>query len=230
MEGRKVTLTGGWGGGRFIKPPQGKKEALHKTPRPNRALHYGQLWTPPRHFVTTPGEKGTLYPPPPEQTRGFWESLAPERLFTLTLRTAAGQLLGDRSGPARLGPARPGSSVPVVVDVALSSAQSGLPDHFFLLPAGRQSGTVRLLPLHHQTLTGSWVPVRTVGPEESPNEKARTRTGRRQTQRQTGETDVTGVTFAALPITDSVPVQVYRVGPERQSPGSDCAVSGGVPG
>lgn len=41
--------------------------------------------------------------------------------------------------------------VPVVVDVALSSADTGLPDYFFLLPAGRQSGTVRPLPLHDHT-------------------------------------------------------------------------------
>lgn len=42
--------------------------------------------------------------------------------------------------------------IPVVIDVALSSAQPGLPDHFFFLPAGRQSGTVRPLLLHHRRL------------------------------------------------------------------------------
>lgn len=42
--------------------------------------------------------------------------------------------------------------IPVVVDVALPGAKPGLPDHFFFLPAGRQSGTVRPLPLHHRHL------------------------------------------------------------------------------
>lgn len=56
---------------------------------------------------------------------------------------------GAGAGAGQSGPSVP---VPVVVDVALPSTQSGLPDHFFFLPAGRQSGTVRLLSLHHFAL------------------------------------------------------------------------------
>lgn len=66
------------------------------------------------------------------------------------------------SGPSQCwsgcpGQGGPTSALPVVVDVALSSTEPGLPDHFFFLPTGRQSGTVRLLSLHHFTLidTGS---------------------------------------------------------------------------
>lgn len=41
--------------------------------------------------------------------------------------------------------------LPVIVNVALPGTQPGLPDYFFFLPAGRQSGTFRPLPLHHHT-------------------------------------------------------------------------------
>lgn len=82
-------------------------------------------------------------------------------------------ITGTASGQTDRAPIDACGTVPIVVDVALSSAQPGLPDHFFFLPAGRQSGTVRPLPLHHRRLL---VPPRWLQTDRSTCVKAPPRT------------------------------------------------------